>query len=563
MPTKLGDMDQQLFDRSVWTEPLFKFAQVSGMVISLYDSQGKRWCGPCFNNPLAARLARAGIWEPTGWGSAHERVLVERCVARQDSIHALVFDIFGQLAVPCHHKGKVVLVFVLGWVHQRAADPVILESLSRQLDVPLVELGSLIRMMPPIPEENLRAHAQMLATFSASILQKILIQNLSHRQASDLKILSDTAFALAGATTEEEVCQIAHRGLKGLIRHACFLIQLNTPSGSKLSTAPYEDEVSCLTHPASVRRHISLPILGAQGKQFGKIEIIYEHGVRIESILDSLYALAGQMAEALYKNQWLSSPQTKCRILEGTHVELRRLHQAKDAFLASVSHELKAPLSAIMGWAQFLREDIKGADDWKDTLHAIEGSARHQSRLIEDLLDISCIISGRLNLEREDIDATVLLGKTLETIRPMIQSRRQKLELQMPAQPIRLHGDRTRLHQVLWNLLSNASKFTQDGGHITVILEDAAPYVRFEVIDSGQGIGAIDIARLFDGFEQAGNTAVRSPTSLGLGLAIVKHLVAMHGGYVTVKSEGEGQGASFSVFLPQISYRCLAKVPQL
>ncbi|HYX37400.1 MAG TPA: HAMP domain-containing sensor histidine kinase [Oligoflexus sp.] len=542
MPRQAGEGDYSLFDRSVWTEPLFKFAQVSRLVISLYDRHGKRWCGPCFNHALAARLASAGIWEVSGWGSQHERALVQRCVTQNETVHEVIADIFGHLAVPCKHEGQVMLVQVLGWVHQRVPDSAALENLVDQLHVPSPELGQLLRVMPPIPEENLRAHGQMLETFSSTLLQQVLIHKQTHRQAAGLKILNDTAFAFAGATTEQEICQIAHMALKGLLRHAQVEIKLNPPEEVARG-------VALMTPALSSRRPISLPIFGASNFLFGQIEISPEYGTPIEFFMEPLSALAKQLGVALQKSRWLRSLETERHVLEVANTELKRLHQVKDEFLATVSQELKTPLNAIMGWARILGDQEE--KHVKEALLKIEGSARHQSRLIEDLLDISRITSGKMSLQKEEIEAAALITTTLDSVMPLVQARGQTLELRLTDQPIRLRGDRMRLQQVFWNLLSNASKFTPDGGQITVILEDMAPYVRFEVMDSGQGIAAADVIRLFDSFHLGEACSAREPGGLGLGLTLVKHLVELHGGSVAVKSAGKGQGATFSVLLPQ------------
>jgi signal transduction histidine kinase len=281
---------------------------------------------------------------------------------------------------------------------------------------------------------------------------------------------------------------------------------------------------------ASVRQHISIPILARRDQLLGQIDITLEYGQTIEAYRETLSILAGQIGVALHKTRVLKLWEQERDALEHGTLEIPSQHKLKDEFLAAVSQELKTPLNAIMGWTP-------------------------QPRLIEDLLDISQMISGSIHLECEDLDAAALLETSLDTIMPMLHLRQQKLVKHISAGPLRLRGDGPRLHQVFLNLLSNASKFTPDSGHIQVTLEEAGPYLRFEVSDSGKGIAAADIAQLFYCFHPGRMSGSHAPGGLGLGLAIVKHLVDMHGGTVTVKSEGEGHGATFTVLLPHGSAR--------
>jgi signal transduction histidine kinase len=548
------DRDPSFLDRSIWAEPLFKFAQVSGLVISLYDKQGKRWCGPCFNHALAARLARDGIWEEGGWGFLREQQLVQRCVLQEKPIHETILDVLGLLAVPCRHEGELVFVFVLGWMHHVAPESSVLKTLAAQLHLPWEEAWQLLRSMAPISEERLRAHGQMLDIFSSSLLRQWMLQTQNLQQRQAWKLLSDAAFALAGATREHEICQIAHLALRELLSHAHGVIKLIPAHGPWGAMAVYEDEdrfvLSMIPHVRSVRRHINLPIMGRRDELLGFIDLTFEYGVAIEFHLDMLYALAEQLGMALQKARWISRLEDDSRAFEGAHLELGRLHRAKDDFLAAVSHELKMPLSTIMGWAQIPSEEGQGAENGQEALPMLERKARPQSRLIEDLLDISRIISGKMSLQREKQDVVGILQQTLEALMPAFQIRGQSLQRNISTHPLRLWVDSVRLQQVFWNLLSNASKFTADGGLIQVTLQSDGPCIRFEVTDSGQGIASPDVERLFFCFQGNSPRPAQEPCGLGLGLAIVKHLVEMHGGSVAVKSEGLGHGATFTVLLP-------------
>jgi PAS domain S-box-containing protein len=230
--------------------------------------------------------------------------------------------------------------------------------------------------------------------------------------------------------------------------------------------------------------------------------------------------------------------------------EAENANRLKDEFLATVSHELRAPLNAILGWVKLLRQGKLDPEAAKNALETIERSARAQNRLIEDLLDVSRIITGKLRLEVTTVDAALVTRGALASIRPVAEAKGVSLSEQFDNIDTPVSGDPNRLQQVVWNLLSNAVKFTPKGGHVVVRLGLEAGHVAIAVRDSGQGIKAEFLPYVFDRFRQADSSSIRRHGGLGLGLAIVRHLVDMHGGSVEVDSEGEGKGSTFTVRLP-------------
>jgi PAS domain S-box-containing protein len=226
-------------------------------------------------------------------------------------------------------------------------------------------------------------------------------------------------------------------------------------------------------------------------------------------------------------------------------------NRLKDEFLATVSHELRTPLNAILGWSRMLRTgtlDVAGHSQAMDT---IERNARIQANLIDDLLDISRIVSGKLHLEVGPVDLRAVVSDAVETVRPFAEGRGIELRWQESAGGGRVVGDPTRLLQVVLNLVSNAIKFTPKGGHVDIQLGgggDGSAHLVVE--DNGRGIGSDFLPFVFDRFRQEDGTIGRQHQGLGLGLSIVKHLVALHGGTVSVESEGVGKGARFTVMLP-------------
>jgi len=230
--------------------------------------------------------------------------------------------------------------------------------------------------------------------------------------------------------------------------------------------------------------------------------------------------------------------------------EAERLGRMKDEFLATLSHELRTPLNAILGWATLLRRVKVGSDDYVKGLETIERNARVQTQIIADLLDMSRIISGKVQLDVQPVDLQEVISAALDAIRPSADAKQVRLRATLDAKAGRIRGDASRLQQVFWNLLTNAVKFTPAAGRIDVVLERVNSHIEVSIEDSGIGIKPEFLAFVFDRFRQADASITRRHGGLGLGLSIVKHLVELHGGTVRVKSPGEGQGATFIVALP-------------
>jgi signal transduction histidine kinase/ActR/RegA family two-component response regulator len=230
--------------------------------------------------------------------------------------------------------------------------------------------------------------------------------------------------------------------------------------------------------------------------------------------------------------------------------DAERASAMKDEFLATLSHELRTPLSAILGWAQVLRLRTSSQEELRHGLEAIERNARMQAQLIEDLLDMSRITSGKLRLDMQPVDPVTFVEAALETVRPAAEAKSIRLEKHLEASTGPVSGDPHRLQQVVWNLLSNAIKFTPHGGIVRIGLRRDAAYVELTVEDSGIGIKPEFLPYVFERFRQADATTTRMFGGLGLGLSIVRRLVELHGGTVRAMSRGEGEGSTFAVRFP-------------
>lgn len=236
-------------------------------------------------------------------------------------------------------------------------------------------------------------------------------------------------------------------------------------------------------------------------------------------------------------------------------------NRSKDEFLAMVSHELRSPLNAILGYTRMLRSGPADRDAINKVTAVVERSAKAQLQIIEDLLDSARIIRGKLRIEPEPVDLVPVLEAALDTVRAAAEAKGVTLVANFGPAPEETLGDPTRLQQVVWNLLTNAVKFTSEGGRVELRMEGAADHIRITVSDTGKGIEPEFLPFVFDRFRQADSSSVRRVGGLGLGLSLVKHLVELHGGTISAVSEGVGRGSTFTVTLPRRQLEFIAPPP--
>jgi PAS domain S-box-containing protein len=235
---------------------------------------------------------------------------------------------------------------------------------------------------------------------------------------------------------------------------------------------------------------------------------------------------------------------------QASRMEAEAANRSKDLFLATLSHEVRTPLNAILGWATILRTGKCEEAEVREGMEVIERNCKAQAQLIEDVLDVSRIVSGKLRLQIRPCDLTDVIKAAIDVVRPAADAKGVRIETAFDPAPIHSSCDKNRMQQVVWNLLTNAIKFTPQGGAVRITLQREHSSAQIQVSDQGQGISAGFLPYVFDRFRQADSTTQRKHGGLGLGLSIVKHIVEMHGGTVQAQSAGEGHGATFTVNLP-------------
>jgi PAS domain S-box-containing protein len=309
-----------------------------------------------------------------------------------------------------------------------------------------------------------------------------------------------------------------------------------------------------------VRSYLAVPVISRSGEVIGGLFFGHpEAGVFTERTERVMRGVAAQAAVAidnarLYEDVKRAAQEREHLLAaeRTARTEAERVSLMKDEFLATLSHELRTPLNAILGWSQILRTRDHRDEELTEGLEVIERNTRVQTQLIEDLLDMSRIISGKIRLDVQRVDLQEVVKAAVASVRLSADAKQIRLQVVLDplAGPVR--GDPNRLQQCFWNLLSNAIKFTPKGGTVQVSLERVNSHLEVCVIDNGQGIKPEFLPHLFERFRQADASTTRRHGGLGLGLSIVKHLIELHGGKVRAKSPGEKQGSTFCIELPMM-----------
>ena len=375
--------------------------------------------------------------------------------------------------------------------------------------------------------------------------------------------LIEVAAALSRAMTPEQVAEVVTtKGIAALGARGGALLRLDDEAGDYVLHACADGEPRSVVRlplasdlpiaacartgrPVSAEpESLCLPLL-IRGHAIGAIALEFGAGTALgPEALAFLQATVEQCSQALERARLYALERVR-------REELEHSNRMKDDFLGIVSHELRTPLSAILGWARMLKRGMLTSPRARErALEAIERNASLQARLVDDLLDVSRIVSGKLAFDMAPVDMAAIIEAAIDSVRPSLLSKGLEIGTTLDDQRSTVLGDARRLQQVVWNLLTNAIKFTPAGGRIEIVLERSERTARLSVRDSGIGIPAEVLPRIFERFKQADGTATRLYGGLGLGLSIVRHVVESHGGRAEARSDGEGRGAEMVIELP-------------
>ena len=374
-----------------------------------------------------------------------------------------------------------------------------------------------------------RLTAASLAIHSSPTVEEIL--DAATRSAQDI-FAAGAATALA-RLDDRRVCQAVAGIPTGDPEDDAVVSLVSASNRPYRMTRPRPEDGA----PASTGRDIlAVPLVTHEGRNVGVLQVARTAPIPFTDEDEDLLQQLARMASIAIENALFS--------------EAREANRLKDEFIATVSHELRTPLNALRSWAWILRGGSLAPDKLARAAEAIERNVIAQARIVDDLLDVSRIVTGKLRLNSRLLQLGPIIETAIESVVAGAEAKGLEVHRHLDGAAGAVLGDGERLQQVVWNLLSNAVKFTPPGGHIDVHLERLGRDVQVRVVDTGQGIAPSFLPHVFERFRQADSSSTRSTGGLGLGLAIVRHLIELHGGTVDVASSGEGMGATFTFTLP-------------
>ena len=269
-----------------------------------------------------------------------------------------------------------------------------------------------------------------------------------------------------------------------------------------------------------------------------------------EELLKMVAGIGGQIGQFTERKRAEQQSHELFELERAARAEAEKANRLKDEFLATLSHELRTPLNAVIGWSRMLGSGRLDRENSQHALEVIERNAWAQKQIIEDILDVSRVITGKLQLNLGPVDLVAIVDAALDAVRPAMEAKDIKIETVIDTSLRMISADADRLQQVIWNLLSNAAKFTPAGGEVEILVNQTPTHVQIQVRDSGPGIDPDFLPHVFERFRQADGSTTRTHGGLGLGLAIVRHLVELHGGTIEVENRADSSGATFTVRLP-------------
>ena len=390
--------------------------------------------------------------------------------------------------------------------------------------------------------------------------QRILILAPTGRDAELMaRFLADAALVPHICITIDDVCEEMNQGagVVFLTEEALTTRSLALLARSLMRQPRWSDVPIILLTSGGSESPVNTESLASLGA-IGNVNLI-ERPVRMMTLLSTVKTALRARNRQYDVRQHLETEVRNKRALEKAFTQVEEASRLKDEFLATVSHELRTPLNAVLGWTTLLRSNNLDEAGRRRALETIERNARSQTQLVEDLLDVSRAISGKLRLNAEPIRPRKFIEEAVEALRPTAQARQVRITQTIESKLSDVYGDPTRLRQVVWNLLSNAIKFSHRSGQVRLRARRVGSNLEISVQDNGQGIAPEFLPFVFERFRQADMTTTRTHGGLGLGLAIVRQLVELHSGTVQVASEGIGRGATFTVILPLMPARQHAK----
>lgn len=440
---------------------------------------------------------------------------------------------------------KRALMSVAGhpWTLILYTTPAFESSSSRGLTLVVIGLGAMVSVLLftiSYGQSTARLHAERSADELRESEQALRASESRFRRLADSNLVGVAFVDMAGQVND------ANAALLAILGRAHDEVVRGAVRWDEITPPEYRD-----ADARAIEQLRATGVCTPYEKQY-----VRPDGSRV-AVLVGIAMLEGDTGEAVgivmdltERNRSLEALKAARDVADAARADAEDANRLKDEFLATVSHELRTPLNAILGWSQILREGASDPDELAQGLSTIERNAKAQAQLVEDLLDVSRIVSGKLRLDVKAVAMPSVIGAAIEAVHPAADAKGVIIQQVFDPSTGPVSGDPDRLQQVVWNLLSNAVKFTPRGGMVRVSLSANDGNAEVAVSDTGRGISPDFLPYVFERFRQADSSITRQYGGLGLGLGIVRHLVELHGGTVAAMSPGEGRGATFVVALP-------------
>jgi len=464
--------------------------------------------------------------------------------------------------------GTISFVCTESHRHYNMADLALAEDLARRAAIAIdnARLYQAAQQARETAEKSADRTAR-LQTVTAALSQSLTPVQVVEVIVEQSMAVLNAAAAMVVLVTEDrqelEIVKAVGYDAESLASWRKFSINTNVPLADAIRTGKpvwmetLTDRITRYPHLAEVYRRypynswLSLPLM-IEDISVGGMSLNFTEFKQLSADeREFILAISRQCAQAIYRAQ-LYEAERQAR------AEAEQANRVKDEFLAVLSHELRSPLNPILGWTKLLQSQKLPPAKVAQALETIERNAKLQAQLIEDLLDISRMLQGKLSLNTAPVNLTAVIEDAMETVQLAAHAKSIQIQTVLSPMQNQVLGDANRLQQVIWNLLSNAVKFTPEGGQVEVKLEEKGNQVQIQVIDNGRGINPDFLPYVFEYFRQADSSTTRQFGGLGLGLAIVRQIVELHGGTVLAESAGEDLGATFTVLLPVTKMRSLS-----
>uniref|UniRef100_B8HS58 histidine kinase n=1 Tax=Cyanothece sp. (strain PCC 7425 / ATCC 29141) TaxID=395961 RepID=B8HS58_CYAP4 len=468
------------------------------------------------------------------------------------------------ITAPLHNRGRVLgsISFVISESHRQysSADLRLAEELARRAAIAidnarLYHMAQQAQQAAEIAADRTARLQRVTAALSESLTPAQVAEVIVEQSMAVLQAAAALVVLVSSDRTELEIVKSIGYAADLVDSWSRFSINTDVPLAEAIRTGEpvwVEDllaRIARYPHLAPIYRRydfqswIALPLV-VESKSVGGLLLSFQEFKQLsQADREFILALTRQCAQAIVRAQ-LYEAERQAR------AEAEQANRVKDEFLAVLSHELRSPLNPILGWTKLLQSQPFSPDKAAKALATIERNVKLQAQLIEDLLDVSRILQGKMVLNVTSVNLVSVIEAALETVRLSAETKAIQLETLMEPEIDPILGDPARLQQIVWNLLTNGVKFTPQGGRVTVRLQRVDTFAQLQVQDTGKGINAAFLPHVFDYFRQEDGTTTRKFGGLGLGLAIVRHLTEQHGGTVAADSPGEGLGATFTIRLP-------------